>query len=219
VDRKRASRFSIKLKKRRPESPALCQSREGIDELLALPRPSSYHSAQPDHPGVDHWLRLLLRIITCLDVMVCARHSSFSVGILEILHMCHLRLPRSGVSYMITGYANSCITHEGSSLVLGFQHVFKEIEEQRNLGRDWKSSYESWRKRKQETEEKASSDAACRVSAHRKREQKEGSDRGPYNNCKLILGGVEWERPIGRRSHGMEEKKCGRHPRTSGRHG
>ena len=118
------------------------QSREGIDEFLAPPRLSQHHSAQPDHPGVDHWVRLLLRIITGLDIMVCARHSSYSVGILEILHMCHLRLPRcsqiirSGVHYVITGYANNCITHEGSSLILGFQHVFEEIEEQRNLGRD-----------------------------------------------------------------------------------
>jgi hypothetical protein len=118
------------------------QSREGIDEFLAPPRLFPHHSAQSDHPGVDHWLRLLLRIIAGRDIMVCARHSSYSVGILDILHMCHLRLPRCshiigiGVHYMITGYANNCIAHEGSALVLGFQHLFEEIEEQRNLGRD-----------------------------------------------------------------------------------
>ncbi|KFY45064.1 hypothetical protein V494_01193 [Pseudogymnoascus sp. VKM F-4513 (FW-928)] len=118
------------------------QSREVIDEFLALPRLHPHHSAQPDNLGVDGLLRVLLRIIIGVDVMVCARHSSYSVGILEILHMCHLRLPRrnqiirGGVQYMITGYANNCITHEGSGLVLGFQHVFEEIEEQRNLGRD-----------------------------------------------------------------------------------
>jgi hypothetical protein len=117
------------------------QSREGIDQFLALPRLSPPNSAQPEHSGVDHWLRLLLRIITGLDVAVCARHSCYSVGILEILHMCHLRLPRSGqiirsgVDHIITGYASNCITHEGSDLVLGFQRIFEEIEEQRNLGR------------------------------------------------------------------------------------
>jgi len=31
-------------------------------------------------------------------------------------------------------------------------------------------------------------------------------------NCKQILGNVDWERPIGRRGHGMEENECGRHP-------
>jgi hypothetical protein len=118
------------------------QSKEGIDEFLAPSPLSLHHSAQPDHPGVDHWLRLLLRIIGGLDIMACARHSSYSVGILEILHMCHLRLPRcsqiirSGVHYIIAGYVNNCITHEGSGLVLSFQHVFEEIEEQRGLGRD-----------------------------------------------------------------------------------
>jgi hypothetical protein len=73
--------------------------------------------------------------------MVCACHSSYFMSILEIIHMCHLRLPRcshiigSGVHYMITGYNNYCITYEGSGLVLGFQHLLEEIEEQRNLGR------------------------------------------------------------------------------------
>jgi hypothetical protein len=37
---------------------------------------------------------------------------------------------------MTTAYTSNCITHEGSGLVLGFQHVFEEIEEQRGLGRD-----------------------------------------------------------------------------------
>jgi hypothetical protein len=118
------------------------QSRESIEELLALPPLSPHHLAQLDPPGVNHWLLLLLRTISSLDLMASARHSSYWVGILEILHMCHLRLPRcsqiiqSGVHYMITRYANNCITHEGSGLILGFQPVFEEIEEQRNLGRD-----------------------------------------------------------------------------------
>ncbi|OBT95775.1 hypothetical protein VE01_06521 [Pseudogymnoascus verrucosus] len=118
------------------------QSRENIEEFLALPPLSPHHLAQLDPPGVNHWLLVLLRTISSLDLGACARHSSYSVGILEILHMCHLRLPRcsqivqSGVHYMITAYTNNCITHEGSGLILGFQHVFEEIEEQRNLGRD-----------------------------------------------------------------------------------
>jgi hypothetical protein len=118
------------------------QSREAVEELLALPPLTPHHLAQLDPPGVNHWLLLLLRTISSLDLMACARHSFYSVGILEILHMCHLRLPRcsqliqSGVHYMITGYASNCITHEGSGLILGFHSVLEEIEEQRNLGRD-----------------------------------------------------------------------------------
>lgn len=118
------------------------QSRESIEELLALPSLSPHQLAQLDPPGVNHWLLLLLRTISSLDLMACARYSSYSIGILEILHMCHLRLPQcskivqSGVHYMITGYANNCITHEGSRPILGFQRVFEEIEEQRNLGTD-----------------------------------------------------------------------------------
>jgi hypothetical protein len=43
---------------------------------------------------------------------------------------------QNGVNYMTTAYASNCITPEGSGLVLGFQRVFEEIEEQRSLGRD-----------------------------------------------------------------------------------
>lgn len=118
------------------------QSREGIDEFLCGPSVPPYHTGQLNPAGVDHWIDLLLRIVADLDVMACARHSSYSVGILEILHMCHLRLPRysqvigSCIDYLTESYANNCITHEGSTLILGFQHEFEEIEEQRNQGND-----------------------------------------------------------------------------------
>ena len=83
-------------------------SREGVDEFLAPPRISPQHSGQPGLLGVDHWVRLLLRIITGLDIMVWARHSSYSLGILEIIHMCHLRLPCR--SHMIWDSVNNMTT-------------------------------------------------------------------------------------------------------------
>lgn len=118
------------------------QSSEGLDQFLVLPHLSTHHSGQPDHTRADHWLQILLRIITGLDIAVCARQSFYSVGVLEILHMCHLRLPRSSqmiqsrVDYMIKEYERNCITHEGLHPVLGFRRIFDEIEEQKNLGRD-----------------------------------------------------------------------------------
>lgn len=118
------------------------QSKEGIDQFLVPPHLSTHHSAQPDRRGADYWLQLLLRIIPALYIAECARHNSYTLGVLEILHMCHLRLPRSsqiirsGVDYMITEYEKNCVTHEGLHPVLGFRHLFEVIEQQRNLGRD-----------------------------------------------------------------------------------
>jgi hypothetical protein len=118
------------------------QSREGIDQFIVPPHLSTHHSAQPDRTGVDYWVQLLLRIISGLDMAVCARHNSYAPGVLEILHMCHLRLPRSSqtirsaADYMITEYEKNCVTHEGLHPILGFRHLFEAIERQRNIGRD-----------------------------------------------------------------------------------
>ncbi|KAH8812847.1 hypothetical protein F5884DRAFT_856141 [Xylogone sp. PMI_703] len=121
------------------------QSSEAMEEFLSMSLSSLRHNPQLKISETNRWLLLLLRTIVGLDITSCARYSYYSVGILEILVMCSLRLPQCshiiqmGINYMVDGYIDNCVTHEGSSLVLAFQRISEMIEKQRN--RDWDLFY------------------------------------------------------------------------------
>jgi hypothetical protein len=118
----------------------IIQSREVMDEFLSMPPLAD--TPKPGHSEINHWLVTLLQIIAGLDIMTCAQRNFYSVGLLEIVRMCHLRFPKCSailrrlMDHLAEEFTNHCIVYDGSVLVSNFSRDTWEIEQQRIQGRD-----------------------------------------------------------------------------------
>jgi hypothetical protein len=94
------------------------------------------------HSETNSLLLILLRIIAGLELRVCARRNFYSVGLLEIVKMCHLRLPQcsailqSLTDDLLEAFTDECITYDGWVLISNFRLDIQEIQEQRVQARD-----------------------------------------------------------------------------------
>lgn len=118
----------------------IIQSSEVMDEFLSMPPLAD--APNPGRSEINHWLLTLLRIIAGLDIMTCVQRNFYSVGLLEIVRMCQLRLPKCNAilrrltDHLVEELTDHCIVSDGSILISNFNQDSWEIEEQRIQDRD-----------------------------------------------------------------------------------
>ncbi|RDW58354.1 hypothetical protein BP5796_12284 [Coleophoma crateriformis] len=118
----------------------ILQSEAAMDEYLSM-KP---HCEYPEqlNSETNHWLLILLRIISGMDIVACAQQSYYYVSLLEIIKICRLRLPQYSSALcrladeLVQEFTDHCMVYDGPVLIPSFRKELGEIEEQKMLSKD-----------------------------------------------------------------------------------